>query len=160
MLREERKLLILACLLTAALLSGPPCATAPAAVRLRSQRRTSASQQQHVAGGQHTAGGSCSLRQYLKTVKQSRSKTLTRGVKRSHVNFFGSEGVLKAQTQPFPVLVSRAPFSASFPSERSCALLPARPLQLGYRRNSMVLSYIVDGLFNLQTALVHHDNMC
>ena len=42
-----------------------------------------------------------------------------RRVKRSHVTFSGSEGVLKAQTEPFSVLMSRA-FSASFPRARSC----------------------------------------
>ncbi len=44
----------------------------------------------------------------VKTVKQPRG-TLINVVKRSHVTFSGSEGVLKAQKEPFSVLVSRAP---------------------------------------------------
>ena len=50
------------------------------------------------------------------------------GPKRSHVNFFGSEGVLKAQAEPFPVLLSRALFSAVPPRATAAAAAAAARL--------------------------------
>jgi hypothetical protein len=49
----------------------------------------------------------------------------------------GSEGVLKAQTGPFPVIESRAPFLRASPRAR-CALLRARLLHRPRPSDSMV----------------------
>ena len=68
----------------------------------------------------------------LLTTTQDGERTVelnsNRGVKRSHVKFFGSEGVLKAQAEPFSVLLSRALFSAVPPRATPAAAAAAARL--------------------------------
>ena len=54
----------------------------------------------------------------LKDTETNADSNFKCGPKWSHVNFFGSEGVLKAQAEPFPVLLSRALFRGPPPRHR------------------------------------------
>ena len=72
---------------------------------------------------------------------------------------FGSERVLKAPTEPFPVLVSRAPFLRA-PPRAQPALLPAPPPPPPTPAIRWFRAHIVVGLLDLQGAVAIGNIMC